>query len=192
MRDVQGKLTAAIKSLDAFCGNQFTDAGVMLARYNVLFDVCTSWLGSPFEGDYKKNQRFLEKCPSMVQEEYAVCIAPRYDGVRIDVLSMSWSEFETLIQSVWDAASVKNDVRSALGLTQEKPDPGSSQPKRQSYRHPPAAAIEAPILNAPPAEGAHMFKDIVCVQCQKSFVPSSRQVEKLERSHKDPSAGPLS
>ena len=61
MRDIKGKLTAATESLDAFCGDQFNAAGVMLARYNVLFDVCTSLLGSPFEGDYKKNQRFLEK-----------------------------------------------------------------------------------------------------------------------------------
>jgi hypothetical protein len=61
-----------------------------------------------------------------------VCIAPKYDGVSVDELTMCWSEFETLITRVWDAASVKNDVRSALGLIQEyveKPDSGSGQPK---------------------------------------------------------------
>ena len=73
-------------------------------------------------------------------------IAPKCDEVRIDVLSMCWSKFEALIQSVWDAASVKNDVRLALGLTQEKPDSGSSQPKRQSYKHPPVVAIEARLV----------------------------------------------
>ena len=66
VKDVQGKLTAAIKSLDAFCGDQFTDAGVVLARYNILFDVCTSWLGFPFEGDHMKNQRFPEKVQNEV------------------------------------------------------------------------------------------------------------------------------
>ena len=183
VRNVKGKLAAAIESLDALCGDKFTDAGAMLARYNVLFDVCTSWLGTPFEGDYKKNQRFLEKCPAMVQEEYAVCIAPKYDGVSVDELTMCWSEFETLITRVWDAASVKNDVRSALGLIQEyveKPDSGSGQPKGQSYRRPAAAAIGAPIVSPLPTEGADKFKDIVCVECQKSFIPSSRQVEKFE------------
>ena len=67
-RDTRGKFTAATESLGAFCGDRFTDAGVMLARDNVLFHVCTSLLGSPFEGDYKKNQRFLKECPPMVPE----------------------------------------------------------------------------------------------------------------------------
>ena len=180
VRDIKGKLIAATASLDAFCGDQFTDAGVMLARYNVLFDVCSSLLGSPFEGDYKKNQRFLEKCSPMVQEEYAVYISPTYDGVRIDELSMCWSKFETVIQNVWDAAMIKNDVRSAFNLTKRQSNPGSGEPKGQSYRRPAAAAIGAPLVSPPPTDGAGKFKDIICAECQKSFVPSSRQVEKFE------------
>ena len=159
VRDVQGKLSAAIKNLEAFCGDQIADAGVMLARYNKLFDVCTSWLGSPFEGPYLKIQRFLEKCPSVVQEEYAVFVSPKYEGVRIDVLTMCWSEFEALIQSVWDAALIKSDVRSALGLGRSAPAPESIPPKRQSYR-PDAAAAAEPVS---PARAPIVDKDINCV-----------------------------
>ena len=178
VRDVKGKLSAAIKNLEAFCGDQIADAGVMLAHYNKLFDVCTSWLGSPFEGPYLKIQRFLEKCPSVVQEEYAVFVSPKYEGVRIDVLTMCWSEFEALIQSVWDAALIKSDVRSALGLGCEKPAPESNPPKRQSYRPDAAAAAETV---SPARAGAPIVdKDINCVQCEKSFVPSFRQKENFE------------
>ena len=35
-------------------------------------------------------------------------------------------------------------------------------------------------MSPPPTDGAGRFKDIVCVECQNSFVPSSRQVEKFE------------
>jgi hypothetical protein len=30
-----------------------TDADDMIAGFNELFDICTSWLGAEIEGDYK-------------------------------------------------------------------------------------------------------------------------------------------
>jgi len=184
VRDAKGQLAAAMNDLEAFCGDGFTDAGVMLARYNELFDVCTSWLGVPFEGHYKKNQRFLEKCPAMVQEEYAAYISPKYDGVRINEMTMDWSEFETLIQTVWDAALIKNDIRSAFGLVKEQPDPVDSQSRRQSFRPPVADNASAAAPPRVPTDGsADHFKEIICVQCEKPFVPSFRQVEKFQQAN---------
>ena len=73
IKDVKKKLVQATIDLDAFGGKQMDDAGEMLAAFNRLFDVCTSWLGTAVEGDLQKIQRFLKVCPESVQDEYADC-----------------------------------------------------------------------------------------------------------------------
>ena len=75
IKDVKSKLASAQKELDSFSGSQMTDADEMLATFNELFDVCTSWLGVEVEGCYKRIQRFVQKCPRLVQMEYAIHIA---------------------------------------------------------------------------------------------------------------------
>ena len=105
------------------------------------------------------------KCPPMVQE-YAVYISPTYDGVRIDELTMCWSEFETMIQklNVWDAAMIKNNVCSAFNLKKSQSDPVGSQIKRQSCRPTAADDVGAAPPARAPANGDGSFKEIVCVQ----------------------------
>ena len=76
---------------------------------------CTSWLGSEVEGDFQKIQRFLKKCPESVQNEYADHISQRNSGVRIDELTMQWTDFESLIQTVWESSMIKERVRSGFG-----------------------------------------------------------------------------
>ena len=102
MKDVKKKLEDAMKVLvnDAFSGKLLDDVGDMLAAFNDLFDVCTSWLDSEVEGEFQKIQRFLKKCPESVQNEYADYISQRNSGVRIDELTMQWTDFESLIQTV--------------------------------------------------------------------------------------------
>ena len=67
VKNTKAKLVVATKNLDDFCGH--VDLDEMLAQFEELFDICTSWLGSAIELDYKKIQRFLAKCPPMVQAE---------------------------------------------------------------------------------------------------------------------------
>ena len=71
VKDVRIKLDVATAVLDEFCGEGMVDA-----EFNELFDVCSSWLGAEMEGDFKKIQRFLKKCPQSVQAEYAEYISP--------------------------------------------------------------------------------------------------------------------
>ena len=58
IKDVKKKLEEATADLEKFCGKDMEDAGDMLAAYNSLFDVCTSWLGTAIEGEFQKIQRF--------------------------------------------------------------------------------------------------------------------------------------
>ena len=172
VKDVRTKLDDATAVLDAFCGKSMVDADTMLAEFNGLFDVCSSWLGAEMEGDFKKIQRFLKKCPQSVQAEYAEYISPKYNGERINELTMEWTEFEGIIQTVWEASSVKAAVRFGLGLgrSEENKEEQWMTVPRNVYdgRQKPAAA--------PGRSG------IVCRDCKVSFVPSMKQAEKNELS----------
>jgi hypothetical protein len=176
IKDVKKKLVQATADLDAFSGKQMDDAGEMLAAFNRLFDVCTSWLGTAVEGDFQKIQRFLKVCPGSVQDEYADSISPKYDGVRIDELSMQWTEFETLIQTVWESSLIKKSVRSGFGRSEEivVPDACDLPP---SYAA--AAASRAPPARATEPVVDH-FKKIDCRKCEKPFSPSMKQFQKFE------------
>ena len=181
IKDVKKKLQSAQADLDAFSGKAMTDADDMIAGFNELFDMCTSWLGAEIEGDYKKIQRFMLKCPESVQAEYAdhIC-SPKFDGSIIDELTMVWAEFESILQLVWKSSSFKNNVRAGFGLKEEKWEIVGKMDKLTRDVGPAAAAGVVPAHARAPIERAGHFKDIVCVQCQKSFVPSTRQVEKFE------------
>ena len=182
IKDVKKKLNSAQADLDAFSGKAMTDADDMLADFNELFDVCTSWLGAEIEGDYKKIQRFMLKCPESVQAEYAdhIC-SPKLDGSIIDELTMVWAEFESILQLVWNSSSFKANVRAGFGLKEERWQiVGQTDEQKRDARPAAAAAVVAAPTARAPIERAGRFKDIICTQCQKSFVPSAKQVEKLE------------
>jgi hypothetical protein len=176
VKDVRTKLDVATAVLDSFCGKRMVDADTMLAEFNELFDVCSSWLGAEMEGDYQKIQRFLKKCPQSVQAEYAEYISPKYNGERIDELTMEWTEFEGIIQTVWEASSVKTAVRLGLGLgrlEEIKEEQRMIGPRNvyDEYQKSPK--------DAPPKLGR---SGIDCIECKVSFSPSMRQIEKNELS----------
>jgi len=173
VKNVKGKLEDAMKVLDSYCGKLLDDADDMLAGFNDLFDVCTSWLGSEIEGDFQKIQRFLSKCPESVQDEYAVHISSEHNGERISEMSMLWSDFETLIQTVWESSMIKERVRSGFGRHLDV-----GVPKQVKYDLPPSYAAAA-AGRAPPDVVDH-FKKIDCNKCGVPFSPSMKQFQKFE------------
>jgi hypothetical protein len=166
--DVKGKLSAATRDLEAFDGSAGKDMSVLLDGFCELFDICSSWLGSEFENDFKKIQRFLSKCPSSIQREYADFISPKCTGERIDELSMEWGDFEVLIGNVWVDVSVKENILSEFDLNNSQVDPGG---KGEMQRTPPS--VSRPQLAIDPVN----FRDIDCDTCKKAIAPSSKQVE---------------
>jgi hypothetical protein len=116
--DVKGKLAAATQNVEMFRfeDKRMDDIDEVICEFDELFDICTSWLGSEFEGEYQKIQRFLKKCPAAVQEEYALFISPKLDGERVDELTMNWAEFCNLIKKVWESSFLKKNIRAEFGL----------------------------------------------------------------------------
>ena len=176
VKDVKRKLEAATSVLEEYCGKQMVDTGDMLAGFNNLFDTCTSWLGSPIEGDFQKIQRFLKKCPESMQYAYADHISnPKNDGGRINELTMQWAEFEAMIQTVWESSRIKERVRSGF----------SEIVVPKAYDLPPsyaaaaaAASVVPPARTAKPVDGR--LSKIDCDGCAKSFSASMRQIQKFE------------
>ena len=179
IKDVKSKLASAQKELDSFSGSQMTDADEMLATFNELFDVCTSWLGVEVEGNYKRIQRFVQKCPRSVQMEYAVNIARDH----VDELTMEWTEFETIIQDVWQSSSVKESICAGFGLKDEGWKVVGQESKKLTPARPAAAAAAnksaAPVVEADTS--SENYKEISCKTCEKPFFPSLRQVDRLEK-----------
>ena len=183
IKDVKSKLASAQKELDSFSGSQMTDVDEMLAVFNELFDVCTSWLGVEVEGDYKRIQRFVQKCPRSVQMEYADLIAR--DHVARDELTMEWSEFEGIIQSAWQSSSVKENIRAGFDLEDEQWKVAGQETKRKHLPARPAAAAAnesaTPVLMA--GTNSENYKEISCKDCKKPFFPSLKQVDRLEKEN---------
>jgi len=121
--DVKGKLARAVRELEEFVGEGLDAVDDTLGQYEKLFDVCTSWFGSPYENDFKKIQRFLKICPEMVQRDYAEYVSGKLlDSAeeRLDEMTMNWVQFDSLIRRVWESSVVKENIRSEFGLTDEK------------------------------------------------------------------------
>ena len=177
VKNTKSKLVVATKNLDEFSGKNINEPDEMIAQFEELFDICTSWLGSAVEIDYKKIQRFLHKCPSMVQAEYAEYISAKYDGEIIDELTLEWTTFETIIRTVWEAAEIKRSVRMGFGMAE---DVGSWSKVCGDGRQ--AAAVDRAVPPAPPAQSARgntNIEGIVCTNCEKTFMPSMNQKQKF-------------
>ena len=52
--DAKSKLAAAKANLNGFNGEQYADVEELLAAYNHLADICTSWFKDETESDYDK------------------------------------------------------------------------------------------------------------------------------------------
>ena len=64
VKEIKKKLKESTDALAAFCGKAMDDAGKMIAAFNELFDVCTSWLGKEIEGDFKRSRGFYRSVQS--------------------------------------------------------------------------------------------------------------------------------
>ena len=111
----------------------------------------------------------MTKCPPSVKIEYAEFVSPSAAGGGVDEMAIDWEDFEELIRKVWDAAFTKSRIRDELGVgTDDKSVPDV----KKTVRRAPAAA-DTP-MHPPSTTG---FVSIVCKTCEKSFVPSIKQVE---------------
>ena len=172
VKDLKHKLKVAKEELAEVKGVDYDEIEEMLADFNQRFDACNSWLGAEFEVTYEKVQRFVGKCPPSVKFEYAEFVSPSAAGGGVDEMAIEWEDFEQLIRKVWDAAFMKSRIRDELGVSiGEKFVPDV----RKTVRRAPATA-DTPV-HPPSAAG---FVSIVCKTCEKSFVPSTKQVERLE------------
>ena len=171
--DEKKKLSDSQDDLDNFTGIDYTDSTQILADYGSLFDICTSWFGSAVLNDYEKIQRFLTRCPGIVQLQYAKYISVPHDGIRIDELEMAWDEFENILHEVWVSAFTEQQVRLQFG--QITPSTGF-QPIRptgnqRSIMHPqrsPTNAVPDNLIDIA----------ITCADCTKDFNYSVNQQQK--------------
>ena len=174
VKDLKHKLKVAKQELSEVKGIEYDEIEDMLADFNAKFDACNSWLGAEFEVTYEKVQRFVSKCPPSVKIEYAEFVSPSAAGGGVDEMKIDWEDFEELIRKVWDAALIKSRIREELGVgIDKKLVPYVMKAVR---RAPAAADIDTP-MHPPSTDG---FAPIVCKTCEKSFMPSTRQVERLK------------
>jgi hypothetical protein len=181
------RLDLAKADLGAFDAAGYEDIEEALAEYNRLFDTCTSWFGSVVESDYDKAQRMIGVCPLAVKMEYAEFISPKYDGVEVDEMLMTWDEFEVLIRKVWKAASVKIRIRGSLGAqvpaVDKKPVSFAAAVKKTRVPVPAdAAPVVAPAVAAPRSSS---YVECQCDKCSKTFNPSSNQIMKHKEEGHD-------
>ena len=186
--DAKAKLAAAKVNLNDFNGGQYEDIEEMLAAYNHLADICTSWFKGETESDYDKILRLLNACPKSVKFEYADYISPKHDGEGVDEMALTWEEFQELLRKVWTSARVKSQVRSDLGVDGSEDNPWKtvgSRSKKAADKKPPDAAFTATVPDAPAAPGGSSFaapSSIGCRKCETAFVPSMRQYEKFKEN----------
>jgi len=181
--DVKGKLAAATKNVEMFHfdNKRMDDINEVICEFDELFDICTSWLGSEFEGEYQKIQRFLKKCPAAVQEEYALFISPKLDGERIDELTMNWAEFCSLIRKVWESSFFKMNIRAEFGLQDGSTNFTENQ---QTGRVADRDRQQMRVVTERPSDvDGDDFKLINCVDCKSGFVPSLKQVQKFKETN---------
>ena len=172
--DRKKKLSDSKAALDNFDGAGYTDCTEMLAVYGALFDVCTSWFGSAVQNDFDKVQRFLIKCPGLVQIQYAKHISTPHDGIRIDELEMAWDEFENILHEVWISAFTERQLQLQFGLVGGLAD-------SQRTRTPARRALPATVpKNDGLSNSGDKMEDItiVCRDCRNGFIFSVSQQEK--------------
>ena len=190
--DAKSKLAAAKANLNAFNGEQYADVEELLAAYNHLADICTSWFKGETESDYDKILRLLDACPKSVKFEYAEYISPKHDGESVDEMALTWEEFQELLRKVWTSARVKNQVRSDLGVDGSEENPWKTVGSQSTTPTQPvyaagwagrtATGAGSAGSSASPDQDKVVPSEIVCQKCTTAFVPSMKQYEKLKEN----------
>jgi hypothetical protein len=170
-KNVKKKLSEAKRKLEEFNATVHADVGEAIAKYETLFDACTSWLGTVIEGDYNKIQRFLSKCSGGILKEYAEFVSPTFDGHAVDELTMEWDEFTAMIKKVWNSVEMKDSIRVGFGWVELDNNAVIKQPRMLALPVPAVERDDAGLTDGRPGV-------INCSKCQKIFFPSATQVVK--------------
>ena len=134
--DAPVHLDSAKQNYYAIDGSSFTNCMDLMSTVTTQFNVCSNWKGAPFSDDSDRIDHFLKICPVVVRDawiEYA-----SLPNSNVDMLRLSWSQFESKIQAVWSSAMGKDQLLKRYGLPLH---PVSIE----SNRIPPAPAPAPPI-----------------------------------------------
>ena len=143
--DAPVRLDSAKQKYYAIDGSSFMNCMDLMSTVTTQFNVCSNWKGSPFSDDSDRIDHFLGICPLVVRNawiEYA-----SLPNSNVDMLRLSWSEFEPRIQAVWSSAMGKERLLTRYGQPL-RPIP-LNQAATARLRLPPAPA---PAPTAPPID----------------------------------------
>ena len=113
--DRKSQLENAKRNLNGFTGVEYNDCDLMLSDYETLWDLCCDWFRGLIEIDFDKIQRLLQQCPLRVKTAY---IAYMSDPVnKCDDMLMSWDDFRTKLQIVWEISTDSAQMSLSLGLS---------------------------------------------------------------------------
>jgi len=169
--DAPVRLDSAKQTYYAIDGSSFTNCMDLMSTITTQFNVCSNWKGSPFSDDSDRIDHFLGICPIVVRNawiEYA-----SLPNSNVDMLRLSWSEFENKIQTVWSSAMGKERLFMKYG--QSPPLIKTARPLPPSAPAP--ALVPARPLVHPPNALSLGSGDVTlsCKGCNASFIWTADQ-----------------
>ena len=169
--DAPVRLDSAKQIYYAIDGSSFTNCMDLMSTITTQFNVCSNWKGSPFSDDSDRIDHFLGICPIVVRNawiEYA-----SLPNSNVDMLRLSWSEFENKIQTVWSSAMGKERLFMKYG--QSPPLIKTARPLPPSAPAP--ALVPARPLVHPPNALSLGSGDVTlsCKGCNASFIWTADQ-----------------
>jgi hypothetical protein len=115
--DRKSQLEIAKQKLNSFTGIEYSDCDLMLSDYETLWDICCDWFRGQIEIDFDKIQRLLQQCPLKVKVAYVKYMSDPAN--KCDDMQMSWDDFRTKLQTVWEISTDSAQMSMFLGLQAE-------------------------------------------------------------------------
>ena len=165
--DRKSRLEAAKRTLNDFIGTVYTDCDLMLSEYENLWDICCDLFRGPIETDFDKIQRLLQKCPMQVKAAYVIYMAAPVN--KCDELLMTWDDFSSKLQIVWEISTDTAQMFLSLGISNETT---RLQVNQAVPIVPTAPSIQKPTSDTPDAQqGSHDLKELTlhCKNCDSDF-----------------------
>lgn len=168
--DAPVRLDSAKQIYYAIDGSSCTNCMDLMSTVTTQFYMCSNWKGSPFSDDSDRIDHFLGICPIVVRNawiEYA-----SLPNSNVDMLRLSWSEFEHKIQAVWSSALGKERLLKRYG------QPLHPVPLNQTVTaRPRLQPAPAPAPTTPPTDLNLKSGDaqLTCKGCNASFVWTMEQ-----------------